>query len=105
MWPRFWHPTSHPHLPQGQRPKTIPIVFVTWADPVKVGLVESLSRPTGNLTGVSVFSLFSDQNMWNCCMSFFHQLTRSHCSEILKMPTSSLKCLTFGPRPKLSSNA
>src|SRR6516225_3503537 len=55
MWPRFWHPTSHPHLPQGQRPKTIPIVFVTWADPVKVGLVESLSRPTGNLTGVSVF--------------------------------------------------
>ena len=55
MWPRFWHPTSQPHLPQGQRPKTIPIVFVTWADPVKMGLVESLSRPTGNLTGVSVF--------------------------------------------------
>jgi len=35
--------------------KTIPIVFVTGADPVKVGLVESFSRPTGNLTGVSVF--------------------------------------------------
>ena len=37
--------------------KTIPIVFVVGADPVKVGLVESFSRPNGNLTGVSI--LFS----------------------------------------------
>ena len=34
--------------------KSIPIVFVTGADPVKVDLVESFSRPNGNLTGMSI---------------------------------------------------
>jgi putative ABC transport system substrate-binding protein len=32
---------------------TIPIVFAIGADPIAIGLVDSLSRPSGNITGVN----------------------------------------------------
>src|SRR6266478_1711098 len=36
--------------------KTIPIVIVTGGDPVATGLIDSLARPGGNITGVSTLS-------------------------------------------------
>lgn len=39
-----------------QATKTIPIVMITTADPVAAGLIDSLARPGGNITGLTLLT-------------------------------------------------
>jgi putative tryptophan/tyrosine transport system substrate-binding protein len=46
--------------------QTIPIVMVTSQDPVATGLVDSLARPGGNITGLTRLTRELSGNGWNC---------------------------------------
>jgi len=47
-----------------QKTRTIPIVFVQVADPIESGLVESLARPAGNITGFTAYAQASMGEKW-----------------------------------------
>jgi putative tryptophan/tyrosine transport system substrate-binding protein len=55
---------------------TIPIVFVIADDPVRHGLVTSISRPGGNLTGINVFNAEVTSKRLELLRECLPQLTR-----------------------------
>jgi putative ABC transport system substrate-binding protein len=52
---------------------TIPIIFTSGTDPVQRGIVTSLSRPGGNITGVNLFTTEMEGNDLACCARLFRE--------------------------------
>jgi putative ABC transport system substrate-binding protein len=61
----------------------IPIVFVTGEDPVRLGLVTSLARPGGNMTGVNIFVNEVVAKGWNSCANWCPEWLALQCLSIL----------------------
>jgi putative ABC transport system substrate-binding protein len=74
-------------LPAKAATTSIPIVFSVAADPVEIGLVDSLNRPGGNITGVTILSFTLGPKL----LELMHELVpKATVFAMLVNPTSPL---------------
>jgi putative ABC transport system substrate-binding protein len=78
---------------------TIPIVFLTGADPVETGLVDSFGRPSGNLTGVAILivALLPKQ------LEFLGELLPTTSRIVVLANPSSPNFQTYAPEAEVAS--
>jgi putative ABC transport system substrate-binding protein len=75
---------------------TIPIVFLSAADPVEAGLVASLNRPGGNLTGVSILNVELERKR----LELLHELVPSESVFALLINPTPSRCRDLIERPE-----
>ena len=68
--------------------RTIPIVMTGTADPVGTGLIASLARPGGNITGMSGILPELAGKGWSCSGIFFQS-----CPALLSWPMAAIRHL------------
>jgi hypothetical protein len=84
---------------------TVPIVVLVGNDPVETGLVQSVKKPGGNITGVSVFAVQLEfRSGWNWLASWQRTRRQSHFWKIRRIRTQKLIGMSlWRPRRKYVS--
>ena len=85
-----------------QATRSVPIVFVTAADPVGAGFVNSLARPGGNATGFLSFDYSISAKWLELLKEITPSLARVGVVRIGQIPLRSLICRNPSAAPKIA---